>query len=315
MQITLEQFLDLPVEAVHELMYERQLSMSLLLNGTRRVYMTEHFDAPPTDNSYLADCLENILIQMARILKMLAEHGIYRVFLPAYSQFQDERDPEARKYLIKGLQSLVYYPALQDAYTNANYSVHFYGDTRNLPSDVTGLVLDPPDFTATPRHHVYYGIEGGNIQQGYAHNYILELAFQFGMEHGRAPSWEEMLELYYGDRTLKPLDILVAFNRIYDRVGIPPLLNGRDRIYATVVSPINLTETQLRRILYDFAFTNQDTGRDYMHIHPDEFQRLKAFYAANAETVIGLNHKFEDLCYPLPSVVWPEEMYLQRVTE
>jgi hypothetical protein len=117
-----------------------------------------------------------------------------------------------------------------------------------------------------------------------------------------------MVELYYGDRNIRPLDILVGHNRIYDRGGIPPLLNAFDRIYTTVVTPLVLSETGLRSIIYDFLFSRQDQGRTYTDINPEEFQRLKQFYEVNRDSVIGLTQRFEDLVYPVPAPIWPEEM-------
>jgi len=116
------------------------------------------------------------------------------------------------------------------------------------------------------------------------------------------------MELYYGDRDIGPLDILVGFSRIYSRMGVPHLLDGEESIYVTAVTPLVMSEHSLRSILHDYLYNRHDVGRDYQNIHPNEIQRLKQFYEANQNTVIGLTQKYEDLIYPIPAIQWPEAM-------
>lgn len=297
-------FANWPISQIHELVYPQQLSLSMLLNGTRRWYISKHFDAPPTDNGYFPHYLETILSSQADLLRMLANHGIYRVFIPVYSEHQNQRHPEALKFLLKGIQSLIKHPKLVNVYEEFGWGVRFYGDTSHFPEDFAAELRNPPAFThEPPRHYVYYGVEGGN-----PHNYALRLAYQFGFEHQHPPTWEDMLAAYYGDPSIRPIDILIGFNRIYSRMGIPYLLDGEESIYVTVVSPIVLSWSGLRFILHDHLYHRHDIGRDYQQIHPREVQRLKRFYAANQNTILGLTHKFDDLVYPASSVNWPEEM-------
>lgn len=303
---TLDEFLELPTQDVRNILYPKHLSISLLLNGTRRLYIAQHFDAPPTDNSYLPDYLKFILETLGHLLEMLAAHGLYRIFMPTYSQTQLKyRDRNAHQVLLKGIGQLKEHPFMLDVYRQAGYAVHFYGDMSYLPQDLISCLRQPPRlFAEEPQHHVYYGVDGA----AHVQTYIFQLAHEFSLTQGHPPSWEDMVELYYGDRSLRPLDILIGFGRIYDGGGIPPLLNGYDRIYVTAVSPAVLTQAALRKILYDFAFNRHDFGRDYADIHPNEVQRLKHFYEANKDTVIGLTQKYEDLCYPMPGLAWPKEM-------
>jgi hypothetical protein len=299
-----QEFVNLPTQTIHDIVYSKNISISLLINGTRRWYLSQHFDAPPNDYSYLAGYLETSLVNTGHLLTMLAEYGVRRVFLPVYSEDQQDRHPAAHKILIKGIEKLTSHRALLTAYQRSGYTVRFYGDASYLPpAIINGLNQLPRSFSGKSQHHVYFGIEGGN-----PHNYLLALASEFSTTHGRAPCWEDMLELYYGDQNVRPIDILIAFNHIYARLGIPPLLDGNDRIYVTPVSPLVLTETALRKILYDRLYNHQDRGRMYTDLHPNEIRRLKEFYKANQDTVIGLTQKYENLCYPLPAPVWPQKM-------
>lgn len=302
--MSLDYFKSVPSADVFDTIYPMRLGMSLLLNGTRRWYIAEHFDSTPQDNGYFHDYLEKVLIKLAELLQLLAEHGIYRMFMPVYSWYQPNRDPTAHHYLLKGIGALMDYPRLLQTYIDYGFSVRFYGDTSHFPPELQEAIARLADRSpADARHHIYYGVDGGN-----PYEYSLKLAHQFSIEHGCAPSWADLVEMYYGNRDLKRLEILIGFNRLYSRGGIPHLLEGGDRIYATAVTPLVLSQTALRTILYDYLYNRQNHGRDYQDIHPNEVRRLKTFYAANQDSIMGVMRKYEDLVYPLPGIQWPEAM-------
>ena len=301
MMPTREEFLSYSVEMIYKIVYEQRISMSLLLNGTRRWYISTYFDAPPTDSSYFPHYLETSLCKMADLVTLLVKHGVYQIFMPAYSWHQSpenpgaKRHPEAHKYLIKAIESLAGHHKLADAYRRANAALHFYGDMATFePAFVKSLRTPPVYYQGNPNHYIYYGIDSYN-----PHNYGLQLAYEFGIQHGCPPTWEDMLELYYGDRNLRPLDILVGFSRFYSRMGVPYLLDGEESIYATAVTPLVLTQESLRTILYDFLYNKSDRGRDYQFIKPNEIQKLKEFNRVNQNTVLGLSQKSEGLVYPV----------------
>ncbi len=296
-------FCSLPATSIYDLVYPKQLSISLLLNGTRRWYIAEYLDAPPTDHNYFHDYMEKVLIELKKLISQLTSHGLYRIFMPVYSWYQPARNPVAHHYLLKGIESLITHPLLVDVYREKNIQVRFYGDMSHFPAELQELIQSLTAPKDNPSHYLYFGVDGGN-----PYNHTLQLAHEFSNRHNKAPEWGDILELYYGDRTLTRLHILVAFNRLYSRGGIPHLLEGGDRIYASVVTPLVLSEASLRLILFDFLYNRQNHSRDYRDIHPRELARLKEFYATNTDTVIGLLKKYEDLVYPLPTIHWPNQM-------
>jgi hypothetical protein len=303
MQLTMpskEEFIEYPVELIHQIVYERRLSMSLLLNGTRRWYISTYFSAPPTDSSYFPHYLETSLCKMADLVRMLVAHGVYQIFMPAYSWHQSpenpnkKRHPEAHKFLIKAIESLAGHHSLATSYRDTNTALRFYGDMGTFAPEFVESLRNPPVYHhGEPSSYVYYGVDSYN-----PHNYGLQLAYEFGQKHGHAPAWEDMLEMYYGDRNLRPLDILVGFSRFYSRMGVPYLLDGEESIYATAVTPLVLTEKSLRTILYDFLYNKSDRSRDYQFIKPHEINRLKEYNSQHQNTVLGLSQRYESLVYP-----------------
>jgi hypothetical protein len=299
-----QRFLSLSDAEVSALVAPHRLSISLLLNGTRRLFLATKLGAPPTDLSFLPACLDFIHCGMADLIRMLMHHGIHRIFLPAYSEDQHARDARAHHYLLEGIRRLTTHPALVQAYEDGRYAVRFYGDTTTLPESVQPYVA-PVEFAggSPPERFVHYGIDGGD-----PYRYIFQIVHDFGQRHGRPPTRNEVTEIYYGEREVRPLDIMIGFNRVYARLGIPPCLDGRDHIYTTAVSPLALTATMLRRVLYDYLYCNHDRGRNYLDVGDRQLGRLQSFYSENREAIIGLSAEIDGLCYPCPSIRWPSEL-------
>jgi hypothetical protein len=274
-------------------LYPQQLSISLLINGTRRWYVSEYLDSPPEDDSYLLHYLQVVLERLSDLFTLLANHGIYRVFVPVYSEDQKQRHATAHHYLMQGIAALSSHPQLIETYHRAGYDVRFYGDmAQHFRGDMEEALNAAGPRRAHPRHYLYFGASSGN-----PYNHLFELISQFSTIHNRPPTWEEMVELYYEDATMKPLDILVGFNRIYARMGVPTLLEGAEQIYTTLVTPLILNCKSLRNILHDYLYNQHDVGRDYKNIQSSELHRLREFYRNHEETIIGLSRKQDSLVY------------------
>lgn len=299
------EFLAMSDEQVRRLVAPRRLGISLLLNGTRRLFLATRFDAPPRNLAYLPECLDFIHRSMADLLQLLARHGLFRVFLPSYSADQRERNPQAHRYLVEGIRLLTSHPALVRVYREEGMAVRFYGAVDQLPEPARPHVspVDHHEGEGRPPVFVHYGIDGGD-----PYRHVFQLTFELGQTLGRAPTREEVVERYYGEPDVGRLDILVAFNRTYARLGIPPCLDGQDRIYTTVVTPLVLTAPMLRRILYDRLFRSQDRSRDYLDLGARQHERIRSFYARNREAIMGLTTQIDGLCFPTPSIRWPREL-------
>jgi hypothetical protein len=290
---SLNDFMKLSDEQVADLIYPQQVGVSLLINGTRRWYVSEYLDSPPEDDSYLLHYLQVVLERLADLFTLLAAHGVYRVYVPVYSEDQKQRHQTAHQYLMQGIAALSSHPQLIETYHKMGYEVRFYGDmASHFRGDMEEAMNAVGPRRAHPRHYLYYGASTGN-----PYNHLFELISQFSAVHNRAPSWEEMVELYYEDSTMKPLDILIGFNRIYARMGVPTLLDGAEQIYTTVVTPLILGRKSLRNILHDHLYNQHDAGRDYKNIQSNELHRLREFYRSHEETIIGLSRKHDSLVY------------------
>lgn len=304
---TLNEFLTLPEEDIFNLVYPKKLNVSILVNGTRRWYLTLKFEQPPEKELNHAELLDLILQHMSKLFDLMASLGIYRIFAPAYSKAQVARDKPAHESLLKGLTNLHNHPSLVSLYHNRGFRVYFPGDLHFLPQDkIQEIQAFSQSTRANNRHVVYYDINKNN-----SYDYLFKLAYEFIQCHQRPPTWEDMAGLYYDDPSIGELNILICHGRFYGRTGIPPLMGNLnlDRMYATAVSPLLLSATQLRRILYDYLYVNPPQNPHYRNISHDDLARLKAYYQTNRNKVLGLTQLHGQFIYPVEELVWPKTFF------
>lgn len=292
---------------VFDRVYPCKLNLSVLLNGTRRWYLTQQFELPPEKELDHAELLDLIFVNMAKLFKQMANLGVYRIFAPAYSKAQRLRDRPAHESLVNGLINLHRHQDLVSLYQQNGFKVYFPGDLSFLPAEkVQEMKQFSQSTLKSNRHCVYYDINNGN-----SYNYLFKLAYDFIQIYHRPPTWEDMVEMYYDDRDLGELNILICNGRFYGRTGFPPLLGNlnSDRIYTTAVSPLLMTPTLLRRILYDYLYVNPPQGIHYRNISQDDLLRLKVYYQANKDKLLGLTQQYGQFVYPFEELVWPDVFF------
>ena len=101
------------------------------------------------------------------------------------------------------------------------------------------------------------------------------MSFEFAQKHGRPPRREELIEAYYG-LAVPDLSFYLGFSQpaLFD---VPLIATGNVDLYATLTPSADLTERQLREILYDHLVTRRVPEEDYEAL-PDEALAAMAEY-------------------------------------
>jgi len=118
---------------------------------------------------------------------------------------------------------------------------------------------------------------------------------------GRLPTEDELRKACFPDGPEK-IDIFIGSGWLrVDNTSVPVLLNrGSVDIYTLAHLPLDLTEGEVRRILYDRIFGRQvsSAGEDLKYT-PDVLGPLRDYYIEHSECVTGLGHLVaEKLWYP-----------------
>jgi hypothetical protein len=284
--------------------------------GTVRWLILNYLNGWPTDMSYWQGYLRQGGQRFLKIAQMFFDHGVHTLFTHAIvpGQLEGKGTGYVPLALTGGMERLAASPEYLHFYEEYGVKVRFFGNYRQVLEglqyrDTLALFDEIMERTRTnDRYLLYWGFNSEKDQI----TPILELAVQYHRDYGRVPSRGEAIELYYGE-PIEPVDIYIGFNRPRTADLMPPLLESRADLYFTVGLSWDLSQLQLRSILYDHLYARRGRHRDYGALPAGAFSEIQAFYRLNQGGVIGLGRRYEpgDIWHPMPQVrlpsAWEEE--------
>jgi adenosine tuberculosinyltransferase len=271
------------------------------VNGTRRWFLLEG-NAGTEDFS--TAYLRTVITQHIRLYQSLFDHGIDTLLLPILGDDLMERGPEYAAMAVEGMRKLTAGAQFLEFYQTHQIRVRFYGDYRKrLEHTPYASVLPQLDQVAEqtasygPRR-IFFGLFANDATETAA-----QLAVDFYRQEGRPPLRREMVSLYYGE-DVDPVRFFIGFDKcsIYD---MPLVATGSEDLYFTLAPSLYLTARCLRAILFDHLFVRRAKEPEYASLTPAALDRMRAYYGANREKVMGIGTLVDGIWYPQPSAEWP----------
>jgi len=132
---------------------------------------------------------------------------------------------------------------------------------------------------------------------------IVRLGIEFYNQHGRAPTREELIEIYYGERLGYP-EIFIRPGEMRDSDCQPPLIGGRSEMYFPVVPLTHMPEGFFKEILYDYLFCRIKTfgKKKYRGAHMEYVDEVRKYYEESGGRIIGIGKRIGDVWVPLLGV-------------
>ena len=285
---TLEQFLAAPIEEVIKV---APTTMVYGAGGTRRKATFEGIE--PWSDEFMRWARSRVLSRIDLIFR----HGVRNLFVTTLTpdnfrevnRYQDHL-LEQMHWLIAGAESLT-------DYKRWGWRVRLIG-ADNFPM-LRGTVECLRATTSTDsRHTLYWNIvpsTEGSWQQ------LLVAAQQ-----AQARTQAELIRALYGE-DIPPVTLYLGFGKptILPEI-IPPLLMGQVQSYWSQQPGYTLTETQLRTIIYDYAYLRPTWCAE-------KLERAKSALAHREVweegPILGLGMRLGAFWYPtpMPSAVWSSE--------
>lgn len=250
-------------------------------NGTRRWYMAHRRENPDA-----GDYLSTIIRRQAKFHKMVLEHGVGVLLSPSFGALNLERGARYARYALGGLLQI----ASDDVYRelfDGGVRFRFYGDYEE--------VLDTPEYR--PMLEACRGLmdatAGGagpliliGLFADSAHDGIARLSVDFARANGRPPNRREQIEAYYGV-PVPDLSLYVGYEQpqIFD---VPLIATGLEDLYVTLNPTLDVTQGQLREILYDHLITRRTPTVDYEDLSPEARTRLIQYNDRRRGMTLGL---------------------------
>lgn len=239
-------------------------------NGTRRWYLLRRRE-DRTGDDYVA----TIIRKQAEQHRLVFDHGVRVIVAPHFGAELFRRGEAYTRMVLGGLLRLEDDPASQEMFASG-VRVRFYGDYEE--------VLDTPTFRPMLEvcEHLTAATAAGDgpllligLFADAPYPKLARLSVEFAAKHGRPPGREELIEAYYG-LPVPDLGLYLGFSQpaLFD---VPLIATGNVDLYATLTPSADLTERQLREILYDHLITRRIPRDDY-EVLPDEALAALAEY-------------------------------------
>jgi len=250
-------------------------------NGTRRWYVAYRRRNPGAE-----DYLRVLIRRQAELHRMIFAHGVSVILAPSFGAETLERGEAYARYALGGLAQLPddeVYRAMIDS----GVRIRFYGDYEPALTDA-GLrsALDTcailTDATASG--------EGPLLLIGLfaddPYPTVARLSVEFAEREGRPPGRAELIEAYYG-LPVPDLSLYVGFAQP-EMFDVPLLTTGLEHLYATLNPSPDLTERQLREILYDHLVTRRAKPVDYETLSPEAQLELAEYAERRKGDTLGI---------------------------
>jgi adenosine tuberculosinyltransferase len=225
-------------------------------NGTRRWYVGYRLRNPGAD-----DYLGILIRRQAELHRLIFAHGVSVILAPSFGSETLRRGEAYTRYALGGLARLPedeVYRALIDS----GVRIRFYGDyeralaAAGLHSALEACLKLNNANTSEDGPLLLIGLFADD-----PYPTIARLSVEFAGREGRPPGRAELIEAYYG-LPVPDLSLYVGFAQP-EMFDVPLLTNGLEHLYVTLNPSPDLTERQLREILYDHLVTRRAAPIDY----------------------------------------------------
>lgn len=250
-------------------------------NGTRRWYRVHQWENPHAD-----DYVGTVIRVQAEKQRMLFELGASTILAPCFGYVLLSRGEQYTRTVLSALLRLEDNPIYRQMF-EAGVRLRFYGDFEEA--------LDTP--TLRPMLRACHNLmartdhnDGPLLLLGLfadsPHERIARMGIDFWQRRGRAPSRQELIQEYYG-AAVPNLSLYIGFARpaLFD---VPLITTGDEDLYATLSPSPEVTEAQLRDILYDHLVMRRIEDTDYGSFSAKAVERLKEYNEACREQTVGV---------------------------
>ncbi len=268
----LSEWLNWPTERVARWIVARPrpVVMGWPFNGTRRWYLMHRCENPDAQ-----DYLTTLIRRQAELHCLVFAHGVRVILAPLFGTELLQRGPAYTRYALEGLLRLTDDMVYREMFATG-VRLRFYGDYEEA--------LDTPTFRPMLEAcaNLTAATASGNgpllligLFADAPYPTLARLSVEFAEKHGRPPDRQELIKAYYG-LDVPDLSLYLGFAQpaLFD---VPLLANGGEDLYVTLTPSPNLTEAQLREILYDHLVTRRTPEADY-DVLSDEAQAALAKY-------------------------------------
>lgn len=227
------------------------------------------------ENPDASDYMTTLIHVQAKLHRMVFAHGVGTMLVPGFGTELLDRGSEYTKMALSGLLQLADDEVYREMFDDG-LRLRFYGDFEK--------VLDTPTFRPMLKacEDIIARTASGDgpllligLFADAPYPKIARLSVEFARKYGRPPNREELIEAYYG-LPIPDLGFYLGFAQpaLFD---VPLITTGLEDLYVTLTPSPDLTERQLREILYDHLITRRALDADYDSLSEEARNKLEEY--------------------------------------
>lgn len=254
----LSEWLDWPRERVAEWVSVQPdpIVMGWPFNGTRRWYLLHQ-----SKNPLACDYVGTTIRRQAEKHRLVFAHGVSTIVAPHFGTELLQRGSTYTRTVLGGLLRLGDDRVNQEMF-DAGLRLRFYGDYEEvLDTPTYRPMLDACESLTESTADGKGPLLLIGLFADAPYETLARLSVEFAQKHGRPPNRRELIRTYYG-LEVADLSLFLGFSQpaLFD---VPLLTTGKEDLYATLTPSADLTERQLREILYDHLVTRRAPEAEY----------------------------------------------------
>jgi adenosine tuberculosinyltransferase len=252
-------------------------------NGTRRWYLMHRRQNPDAQ-----DYMTTLIRRQAEHHRMVFDHGVSVLLAPSLGTETFTRGSTYMRYALNGLLQLAEDAVYQEMFA-AGVRLGFYGDY--------GDVLDTAHYrpilnACADLTHATSSGNGPLLLIGLfaddPYPTVARLSIEFAERWGRPPDRKELIEAHYGIQ-LPDLGLYLGFAQP-EMFDVPLIATGLEHLYVTLTPSPDLSEKQLREILYDHLVTRQKPLVNYDTLSPQAETELIRYIERWGGVTLGIGY-------------------------
>jgi undecaprenyl diphosphate synthase len=314
--LTRKEFLELSSDEITDIIKsEGRPKVAMFLPDGNRRYAMSFLNITPKSKNFETKYMKQNSENFKRNIKMMFDHGLKTLFVPCLKHENLYRDKKYVDTITQYTLKLIFADTNWiDFYNENNIKVKIYGDLDYISDkgfdNLIQIAKDLEKITSNnTKHKLFYGLACSNK---YEYPRLMDLAIDFYKNNNRNPTYEEKIEMYYGE-IVNEVDLFIRPTEIRDSDIQPPLISGNKTQMYFLVAPDKLSFNRdvYRYILYDFLFCRSNVfgSKTYQNemIAKSDLEKIKDYYLLNKSKVIGLGEKIGQFWIPQINIQMPKK--------
>ncbi len=308
-------FLELTDEAIRKLVKEKGKPKVgvFVADGNRRLVLSGKRSEPSSETFYL-EYARFFVDALKESINIFFNHGLETLFFPLFGPsllarkngFQTITIPYVYREVFKS-------PEWRQFYRQEGIRVKAYGDLSRM-DEIDKLQLNMKEgieecvrqTSGNGERSIFFGFMADMSLEGSIPARIINLY----NEKKRIPSYEEIVEDYYGE-AVAGADFVLFSNKL-SLGSLPPLIStaGTRLYYFPAPGFLAMSAKSYRDILFDLLFHQPEATTGEFSTHRNgELDSLEAFYKIHKSSIIGTGQKIGEFWLPNLTTIHPGELH------